>query len=267
MRRRIRFRPFGGPGQGRYLLASSIVLAIAVAPFALASGEGSSARLGARNPAGGGELTRETQIIAQNGSWGTRQSNKGDGGGAIYGCRSVPSASGKAGTDNEPCLRGNNLVNGRAFEFNSAHGAEVGRITVGNDSGDSTTARPFSTNATGVATGLNADRVDGLQGDDLQRRTRFAAVKADGTLAAGRGALSAVHTSAAGTYQVKLDGDVSACVYQATETETVDAGAVAVEPLAATTDTLVVHTRSGGGPDGTDATPPTDRPFHLVVIC
>ena len=267
MRRRLRFRPFGGPGQGRYLLASSIVLAIAIAPFALASGEGSSARLGARNPAGGGELTRETQIISDNASWGTRQSNKGDGGGAIYGCRSLPPTSGKAGTDNEPCVRGNNLVNGRAFEFNSVHGTEVGRITVGNDNGDNATARPFSTNATGVATGLNADRVDGLQGDDLQRRARFAAVKADGTLAAGRGALSATHGTDPGTYQVKLDGDVSACVYQATETDTTDAGAAAVQLLTGSTDTLTVVTRGGGGPTGTDPTPPADRPFHLTVIC
>jgi hypothetical protein len=267
MRRLLRLRPLRGSGQGKYLLASSIVLAIAVAPFAMAAGEGGFLRLGSRNPGGGGELSRETQIIASNGSWGTRQSNKGSGGGAIYGCRSVPPASGKAGTDNEPCVRANNLTTGRAFEFNTARGTEAGRITVGNDRGDEANARPFSTNATGVATGLNADRVDGLSGDDLQRRIRFAAVKADGTLLSGRGAVSSTHTSAAGTYQVKLDGDVSACVYQATETETVDAGAVAVEPLTGTTDTLVVRTRSGGGPAGTDPTPPTDRPFHLTVIC
>jgi hypothetical protein len=267
MRRLFRMRPKRGSGQGKYLLASSIVLAIAVAPFAMASGEGGFLRLGARNPAGGGELGRETQIIASNGSWGTRQSNKGTGGGAIYGCRSAPPASGKAGTDNEPCVRGNNLTTGRAFEFNGVHGNEVGRITVGNDKGDDPSARPFSTNATGVATGLNADRVDGLTGDDLQRRIRFAAVKADGTLISGRGATSSTHGSADGTYQVKFDGDISACVYQATETETVDGGATAVEPLAATTDTLVVRTRSGGGPAGTDPTPPADRPFHLTVIC
>ena len=67
-------------------------------------------------------LNAETQIIANNGTYGTRQSNKkdGDGGGAIYGCRS------NAGS--RPVhQRSNNLKGGRAFEFETV-GKEGGEI-------------------------------------------------------------------------------------------------------------------------------------------
>jgi hypothetical protein len=119
-----------------------------VSPFAIGA-TGSVLREGKRNPSSG-SASRETQIIAGNKTYGTRQSNtrNGDGGGAIYGCRS--------NTGNEPCIRANNLKAGRAFEF-STRGAEGGQIRT-----KSTGGRPFTTNATEVATGLNSDRVDGL---------------------------------------------------------------------------------------------------------
>jgi hypothetical protein len=106
-------------------------------------------REGKRNPSRGAS-PRETEFIASNKTYGTRQSNikNGNGGGAIYGCRSKPSR--------EPCIRANNLSSGRAFEFETK-GAEAGRIEA-----DTPGARPFTTDATGVATGLNADRVDNL---------------------------------------------------------------------------------------------------------
>jgi hypothetical protein len=254
----------GNGGQGRYAVISALILAFAVAPFALASGEGSTTRLGARNPKGGGALTTETEIIAKNKSYGTRQSNKtiGDGGGAIYGCRSNFPADGKAGGALEPCVRGNNLAAGRAFEFNTVKGTEVGRFTVGDDKADNPGARPFSTNATGVATGLNADRVDGLNGVDLQ--PRFAVVASNGSLTAGRDATGATRVSE-GTYDVTFGTDVSKCAYTATIAEISNSGAVAVEAQSPTV--LRVATRSGGGPDGTEATPRTDRPFHLLVSC
>jgi hypothetical protein len=133
---------------GRYVLASAVVLAMTVSPFAVAR-TGDLLREGKRNPSSG-EAKKETQIIARNKTYGTRQSNltNGNGGGAIYGCRSAPGR--------EPCIRSNNLKDGRAFEFET-DGAEGGRIEA-NTPG----ARPFSTNATAVATGLNADRVDNL---------------------------------------------------------------------------------------------------------
>src|SRR5437867_3943765 len=133
-------------GQGRYVLGSAVVLALLVSPFAIAR-TGDVIREGKRNP-GSGAAHRETEIIASNKTYGTRQSNvkDGNGGGAIYGCRSKPGR--------EPCVRANNLSSGRAFEF-ATKGGEGGVIEA-----DTPGARPFSTNATGVATGLNADRVD-----------------------------------------------------------------------------------------------------------
>jgi hypothetical protein len=137
-----------GSSHGRYVLGSALVLALLVSPFAVAT-TGDVLREGKRNP-GSGSAKRETEIIANNDTYGTRQSNvqNGNGGGAIYGCRS------KSGR--EPCIRSNNLNTGRAFEFET-NGAEAGRIEA-----DTPGAKPFTTNAGGVATGLNSDKVDGL---------------------------------------------------------------------------------------------------------
>jgi hypothetical protein len=111
---------------------------------------GDPIREGVRNPPGVGTgATRETAIIGNHGGFTTRQSNinQGDGGSAIYGCRSTPA--------NEPCINAVNLLAGRAFLFETA-GSEGGRIEA-----DGPNAKPFTTNAPGVATGLNADQVDG----------------------------------------------------------------------------------------------------------
>ena len=98
----------------RYILIGGLVLAIGIPSVAMGFGEGRSLILGKRNPAGHRTLTKETQIIGNVSTYATRQSNKkvGDGGGAIYGCRSKP------GT--EPCIRANNLKTGRAFEFETS---------------------------------------------------------------------------------------------------------------------------------------------------
>ena len=135
-------------GQGPYVLASALVLALLVSPFAIGA-TGSVLREGKRNP-GSGAAVRETEMISKTKTYGTRQSNirSDNGGGAIYGCRSK--------TGREPCIRSNNLNSGRAFEFET-DGAEGGFIEVKDAAG-----RPLATNATGVATGFNADRVDGL---------------------------------------------------------------------------------------------------------
>jgi hypothetical protein len=138
------------------VLASALVLALLVSPFAVAR-TGDLIREGKRNPSSGA-ASKETEIIASTKTYGTRQSNvrNGNGGGAIYGCRSNPGR--------EPCIRANNLKNGRAFEFET-DGAEGGSIEA-----NSPGARPFTTNATGVATGLNSDRVDGLDGGRVDFR-------------------------------------------------------------------------------------------------
>lgn len=64
---------------------------------------------------------------------------------------------------NTACVRVNNLDDGLAFQFR-AGGVLGGAIEVG-EGGDG--VRPFVTNATGTATGLNADRVDGLHADQI----------------------------------------------------------------------------------------------------
>jgi hypothetical protein len=238
----------------KWLLATAIAVSILAAPFAIAAGEGDPILGGARNPSPNETqaLTRETEVIANTSTYGTRQSNKStNGGGAIYGCRAT------AGTN--PCLRGVNLASGRAFEFKS-NATEAGRIDVGNG-GD--TVRPFSTNATGTATGLNADRVDGF--DQAQLVARFARVSDNGTLQGGRGASAATRT-AEGTYTVTFDGDVSACAFTATQTETGDdAGATVVQLIAPTQ--IRVRTRDGGGANGQAPNDTSNHPFHLVVNC
>jgi len=233
-----------------WALLTALVLVLGASSYALASGEGGNLRLGVRNPHGG-SATRETEISARvpNG-YGTRQSNftQGSGGGAIYGCRAIP------GT--QPCVRANNLSTGRAFEFNTA-GSEGGTITVnGKD------ARPFTTNAHGVATGLNSDKVDGKSADDIvkdaQAQNMLASLRgSDGHLQAGRGAASATQ-SGTGRYQVTFDADVSACAYSATEVTLTDFGAAAVAPVSA--KVLEVDTHDAGGALA-------NRDVHLTVVC
>jgi hypothetical protein len=159
-RRRRRAEP------GRWIFASALVLALTVSPFAIGA-TGDVLREGKRNPSSG-NAKRETEIIAGNKTYGTRQSNvrDGDGGGAIYGCRS------KAG--NEPCIRSSNLKAGHAFQF-ATRGPEAGKITASGGA----SARPFTTNATGVATGLNADRLDNLDAARIDFRAPVGTAQTD----------------------------------------------------------------------------------------
>jgi hypothetical protein len=133
-----------------------MILAVVASPFAVGA-TGDVLREGKRNPSSG-SAHNETELISTAKSYGTRQSNtrSGNGGGAIYGCRSNPG--------NEPCIRSNNLDTGRAFEFET-DGDEGGRIETKSGSG-----RPFTTNANAVATGLNADRLDGLHAGKMDFR-------------------------------------------------------------------------------------------------
>jgi hypothetical protein len=153
----------------RSVVVASVILVFGFSSFAIAR-SGDPLREGVRN----GTTTKETEIISNikagsgtKGGYATRQSNKSDsGGGAIYGCRATEggTAKGKA-----PCIRANNLSSGLAFEFNATSGPLGGLITVGNG-GD--TKKPFTTNATGVADGLNADRVDGQNAADIVAAAR-----------------------------------------------------------------------------------------------
>lgn len=145
---------------------ASIALIVAIGGTAYATGEGNPILGGARNPGTNtsNALSKETQIIANVSTYGTRQSNKSsNGGGAIYGCRSKVGGS---AANQEPCIRASNLSTGSAFEF-ATSGTVGGLITTSNASGV-----PFTTNATGVATGLNADRVDSLNASQIVSQAR-----------------------------------------------------------------------------------------------
>ncbi len=215
MRRR---HPLARAPRTRAVLAATCLLIVVGAPLASAR-TGDDLREGVRN----GTTAKETQIIgslrsslARTGGYVTRQSNLStDGGGAIYGCRSKAGGSAAKPTPQNPCVRANNLSTGFAFEFNAANGEIAGLITAG-PGGDS--KRPFVTNATGVATGLNADRVDslgaseiiaaartkaGLDADTLDGKdsaelaTRWALIAEDGTIERQTGGFTIVNCYAA----------------------------------------------------------------------
>jgi hypothetical protein len=239
--------------------ACALALAAAIASQAMAAGEGTNARLGVRNPSSG-NLTVQTQIIASNNNWGTRQSNKGSGGGAIYGCRSGPGA--------ESCVRAVNLMNGIAFSFQSNSGTSpVGSFQVGSSSSTvSSTVAPFTTNAAGKVTNLNADMVDGLSASEIESQavnqavaqSSIAAVASNGVLGKARGATGSARTGT-GTYIVTFGASIAKCVYQATIDSAGGAPGV-VSTTEATATTVSVSTFNVAGAAA-------DRPFQLTVTC
>lgn len=244
---------------GRFLAAGAIIAVLSSGSLAVAAGEGGLLKGGVRNPSPDQSktLTRETEIIADNNSYGTRQSNKSDnGGGAIYGCRSL---EGGTPAGREPCIRSNNLSRGLSFEFETDGNLGGTIVAIGGDN-----AKPFTTNATGVATGLNADRVDGKNAEDLtkdaltqyQGQVRIAAVQGDGKLTSGRGATQATR-EAIGQYTVDFDTKIGACAQQATGRATIPRF-VSLEQV--DDDTIRVRTfDTTGAPD--------DTAFHLTVSC
>ena len=141
--------------------------------------DGAPLRHGDRNPMSGsvacetavfGSVATTSKTRALTGGYATRLSNvmTGDlaGGAAIHGCRTTK--AGGTFSASKPRLRANNLNRGLAFEFNATLGLLGEMITVGEDpSVANVAARPFTTNATGVATGLNADQVDGKHASEL----------------------------------------------------------------------------------------------------
>ena len=230
----------------RYILVGALALAIGIPSVAIGFGEGRTMLLGKRNPSPSGSraLRSETEIIASNGTYGTRQSNKkdGDGGGAIYGCRSNPGS--------EPCIRANNLKGGRAFEY-ATRGKEGGRIETADPSGV-----PFTTNATGTATGLSADKLDGKDSGDFAAAgdLKTAVVNGAGGLVRGRGATASRRDVGTNTYVVTFDRDVSQCTYTATPTGATSAQTLSVQ---AGGEPANVRIDADQNPTG----------FHLQVIC
>jgi hypothetical protein len=244
---------------GRAAIVCSLILAIGVPSVAMGFGEGRNLLLGKRNPSSNPALalSNETEIIANNSTYATRQSNKrdGDGGGAVYGCRSSPG--------NEPCIKSNNLKGGRAFEFNTA-GNEAGRIQTGNPAG-----APFTTNATGVATGLNADRVDGKEAADfasaadlkatqdaLAGSLLFATVAGDtGNVSTSKPTTGVSGTKDGNVYTINFGRDVSKCSYTASPVTSASAEAPGVAATPNVPNAVNVNTGADPGS------------FHLQVIC
>lgn len=277
-------RLLGRAPRTRSVIAATGLLVIIAAPFAGAA-TGDNLREGVRN----GTTTRETEIVsninstnALKGGYSTRQSNlSASGGGAIYGCRSKAGGSAAKPLPQNPCVRANNLSTGLAFEFNAANGDVGGLISVGSG-GDA--KRPFVTNATGVAKGLNADRLDSLDAaqiiaaargkagldadtvdgvDSADLRPRFAQVTAADALGetrglAGTGGLT--HVDGSGVYVLLFTGDLSKCAVSATITDPAG-GEIAATPVVAAGNTAVtVRTSNSAGA-------PEDRAFHVAVSC
>jgi len=168
--------------KAKLIVMAGVVSALAVVPLSQAqepdAPRAQTAAIAAGDPlraeVRNGTTAKETEIIgrfnastASKGGYVTRQSNTQTGakagGGAIYGCRG---AAGGTASGSAPCLRSVNLAAGFAFEFSSAGGV-AGLIAVGDGTTPSPSARPFTTNANGVATGLNADRVDSLNAAEI----------------------------------------------------------------------------------------------------
>ena len=192
-------------GARRTALLTGLGLAVVAAPIAL----GNTLKGGARNPSSNPSVsyTSETQIIADNSNYGTRQSNKGTGGGAIYGCRSLTGGPG--------CIVADNLNTGYAFAF-AAAGNVGGTITLKNTNG-----APLTTNAKGVATGFNANYLQGKQASEFVQTSQaanyaqtsqllFADVDQTGKLGSTRGATAAAKTGEK-TYTVTFNTNLSKC--------------------------------------------------------
>ena len=206
MRSRIR-KALNVRANGPWILAAALLVALMVAPFAGAFGEGNSVRGGARNPSPDARraYTKETEIIANVNTYGTRQSNKSNnGGGAVYGCRS---AAGGTPKGNEPCVRASNLADGRAFEFNANGGTEVGAITGPGHGG----AVHHDRQGRGHRPERRPGRRQERRRDPARRRRKFATVSD----AAARWPTSAARpprpARRPGVYSVDFDADVSKC--------------------------------------------------------
>lgn len=144
------------------------------APVALASGGTHTAAPVARIAAGGGQAirgaihnpprgnyVRTTGVFTNSNGWGTRLENFGTGGETIVECH--------APAKGLPCLDSYNISTGLAFLFDTS-GTTGGEILLSNPAG-----APFTTNAHGVATGLNANYLQGKQASEFQLAAKPAA--------------------------------------------------------------------------------------------
>jgi hypothetical protein len=255
-----------------------LVIAVIAAPIALALPiQGGQRNPGNRNLA----FSRQTQLWAANSAFALRVSNLGSGGAVVDGCRNV--------SGGPPCVEVVGLKTGPVFQFIGG-GSVGGTIQMSNPN-----AAPFTTNATGVATGLNANFLQGHQASDFlaataqaadsaklggvpaggyvqtsqltsavqsqlgayaqQSQILFADVSTNGTLGNNRGATSA--TSSGTNYTVTFSGNVSKCAYTASPVGVgLASGQIGVAPDTSNPDTVDV-----------DAPGALTQGFDLQVTC
>jgi hypothetical protein len=254
----------------RRAAAVSAALALVAAPAtALAAGSGKSRAHSAilndntplkgaiHNPASSSFL-RTTGIFANFNSWTTRIQNVGSGGAGIFGCRATGSA----------CLASENGKSGLAFTF-VTNGNVGGQILLTNPNG-----APFTTNAHGEATGLNANYLQGKQASEFQlvgkpaansealggvpaseyaktSQLLFADVSSAGTIQSTRGATAA--SASANSFTITFGTtNVSKCSYTASpQGAALTSGALGVEAATGNASAVVVNAPTGftGGVD------------------
>ena len=154
-------------------------------------------------------------------------------------------------------MRASNLADGRAFEFNANGGTEVGA-----HHRPGRRAAPFTTTATGVATGLNADKVDGKDATDIvaQARTFADGQPRTARSAAERGATeTAARAPRASTASTSTPTSASAPAPRPITGD--DARAIATSTLADARHGARAHVRQRGRHRRPTAS------FHLVVTC
>jgi hypothetical protein len=230
-----------------HVVLASVLVAMLVAPFAVAqSGSTSSPR-----------VERSDQRYA----FLARNTLQGDGGAGAFACRSDINPAGQ--TNREPCLNMVNSGTGFAAAFRT-RGLTGFRLQT-SGAGEAT---PFllDSNATGKVAHLNADQVDGLSAD--QMRSRFARVvfTAPSTVAVANGAngVTAVTRTAAGRYQVKFDRDISSCGLQVTSNDVEGNRTTAAAPLTSDNTIADVAIRNAAG---TPAGDPVDGSFYVAADC
>lgn len=266
---------------GRGALPIALAAAIAT-PVAIASGNGSPARARTAGLAAAGGLPirggihnpphssyfRTTGLFSDNGGWTTRIENLGNGGAAILGCHAFEGGL--------PCLDSYNMAGGLAFTFNTS-GKVGGEILLRNPNG-----APFTTNAHGVATGLNANFLQGRQASEFQLASQPAANATNAEKLAGQpasayvsagqllfanvvtgpkleGARGATAVTQSGTAYTITFGtaDISKCAFTASPRgAALTSGQFGVEPSAKSKSDVIVNAPSGfaGG-------------FYLQVTC
>lgn len=241
---------------GKAIAIAGALIAIGVAPVALAAGSGSgsqerahAASFGGRAVLRGGihnpphsSFSNTTGLFGNTTNWVMRTNNLGGGGAATMLCGTH--------TGVPACLEASNRSTGFAFQFSSS-GSTGGTILLKNAAG-----APFTTNAHGVASGLNANYLQGKQASEFQLASKpaanaedsaklggkpaseyatmgqllFARVGPEGAIVATRGATAVAKSGS--TYTITFGStDVSKCSYTASPLGVPGEGQIGVAPV------------------------------------